>query len=70
MGFEAFRAKWCMCEAFKVYKKALFMVEFDEDFEEHSDEEVELPPMKDVHAERLRCGLPLLKFMSGSIINY
>eukprot|EP00435_Cladocopium_sp_Y103_P019936 s1314_g4.t2 len=46
-------------KAFTLYKNALFMVEFDEDFEEHSDEEDayhhELPPLEDVHAERVRC---------------
>ncbi|CAE7554088.1 TANC1 [Symbiodinium natans] len=44
-------------EAFQLYKKALFMVEFDEDF--HEDEEGEsrgpLPALNEVHKERERC---------------
>ncbi|CAK9083754.1 unnamed protein product [Durusdinium trenchii] len=42
-------------EAFELYKKALFMVEFEEDFQEDSEEERELPDLQEVHAERLRC---------------
>ncbi|CAE7695642.1 FKBP62, partial [Symbiodinium sp. CCMP2456] len=43
-------------EAFQLYKKALFLVEFDEDFQEDDEDDPRpLPPLQEVYAERERC---------------
>lgn len=49
-------------KALTLYRAALDLIEFDEDFEEHSDldeenesEKVAFPPIAEVHAERFKC---------------